>query len=775
MRVRGEYKANEMPPTTGPRPTVVYIHGIGPKPRPRILKCQWDSALFGRDVGDRSRLAFWMNEKRHAYEDATCGDGDRVGLHAERIGRRALGGGPGLAPADPAEVAAALTREPRERRALLSIAAKVQAGAALSGATTTKQRVGKKVIPLPEFMRRFIARGLTELLLGDVYDFLYDDARRAEMMRSLRERLVGPGPFVVIAHSQGSMIAYQVLREMAKSACKVPLFVTIGSPLGLQEVQDELARWGPGKGLPVPACVERWVNFADRLDPVAADAKLANDFSPKGFIEDTVAVGLNPDSPRNPHSGTGYLSTDLVRGAVRSVVGSEFGQPVGSFVLARDLVRDAEDDGRARHPVLIQLVDPDANPATRDAVDLEARARDLIAAIAELVPKSDEDDAELDRLDRYVAAKLTRFELEELARRRADLRFERIWRNAHKRALTWESGQRVQAIPAHGTYSATGRGVDWAVLDTGITASHPHFARHANVAKAWNCTNRGEPKSGAVDGDGHGTHVAAIIAGEAAAPLSSAKTGAVVPRGMAPEARLHVYKVLDDDGNGEDAWIIKALDHVYRANEAAGRPLIAGVNLSLGGAFDPDIYGCGHSPLCQELRRLWRQGVIVVLAAGNEGFARLRGEEGPVDANVDLSISDPANLEESIAVGSVHRNAPHVYGVSYFSSRGPTADGRLKPDCVAPGEKIVSARHDAPNRRSAKPDLDDQYVAMSGTSMAAPHVAGLLAAFLSVRREFIGYPDRVKAILLESCTDLERDRYIQGRGLPNLMKMLQST
>jgi hypothetical protein len=136
---------------------------------------------------------------------------------------------------------------------------------------------------------------------------------------------------------------------------------------------------------------------------------------------------------------------------------------------------------------------------------------------------------------------------------------------------------------------------------------------------------------------------------------------------------------------------------------------------------------------------------------------------------MDLSIGDPGNLEEGITVGSVHKLNPHTYGVSYFSSRGPTADGRMKPDLVAPGERILSAAHTAAADATAEKDL---YVEMSGTSQAAPHVSGLLAGFLSVRREFIGYPDRVKRILLDHCTDLERDRYIQGHGMPNLVKML---
>ena len=99
---------------------------------------------------------------------------------------------------------------------------------------------------------------------------------------------------------------------------------------------------------------------------------------------------------------------------------------------------------------------------------------------------------------------------------------------------------------------------------------------------------------------------------------------------------------------------MKALDKIVEINEKAGSLRIHGVNLSLGGSFDPEVFGCGHTPLCQELRRLWRQGVIVFLAAGNEGYAVLMGEDGEIPTNLDLSIGDPANLEEAIAVGSVH-------------------------------------------------------------------------------------------------------------------------
>ncbi len=161
----------------------------------------------------------------------------------------------------------------------------------------------------------------------------------------------------------------------------------------------------------------------------------------------------------------------------------------------------------------------------------------------------------------------------------------------------------------------------------------------------------------------------------------------------------------------------------------------------------------------------------MVLAAGNEGFASLSAANGDsIQANMPMSLGDPANLDDAIVVGSVHKERPHTYGTSFFSSRGPTADGRMKPDCVAPGERIFSVRNDAKAVPNAT--FEQLYTEMSGTSMAAPHVSGLIAAFLSKRKEFIGLPDRIKEILLANCTDLQRQRVMQGAGMPNLVKML---
>lgn len=762
------------PPQVG---TVIFVHGIGNKPEASVLKCQWDRALFHTEMGDRTRMVYWVDRERYpSPEVATCADGEQP--------RPPEPEWPGYSGASVRSLTAADADaadddlSPAQRKQLAALAGRMQAGVEAtrtgSRGKAAKGTVNAKVLPFKP-VRNIVTRLLTRLFLHDVRDFFYDAARRQRMEDGLRERLAaGGGPFIVVAHSQGSMIAYNVLRQMKAADADVRLFVTIGSPLGIREVQDVIAKL-TGK-LAVPECVARWVNVAERLDPVALDAGLANDYakSSRGVaIEDHGGDRINPDWQTNPHSATGYLSIDVVRRVVRETAGSGFAQVLARNVIVRDLVREIENGHAAqRFKTLIQLAEPgDGSPD----VTLAEQRRKLTARIQALAQAegASDDDIRLQEMQRFVSADLTRGQIERLRTEFKSLQIDRIWKNLSKRALITQSTHTVQARPAQLGYGASGAKIAWAVLDTGIAAGHPHFARHKNVVAQWDCVGRGAPKQlkpgdagfDTLDRDGHGTHVAGIIAGSYAIDGESFD-------GMAPEARLYGFKVLDDNGAGEDAYVIKALDTIAKLNEDAGRLVIHGVNLSLGGTFDPSSYGCGHTPLCQELRRLWNQGVLVCIAAGNEGYAVLEGEDGQIASNMDLSIGDPANLEEAIAVGSVHKQNPHTYGVSFFSSRGPTADGRLKPDLVAPGERILSAAHDAGRKATRRNEL---YVEMSGTSQATPHVSGLLAGFLSVRREFIGYPNRVKSILLDHCTDLARDPYIQGRGMPNLVKMLLST
>jgi subtilisin family serine protease len=758
-----------------PARTIIYVHGIGNKPEPSILKCQWDRALFHFDLGERSRLAYWCNRAYYPEPSSgTCASGDLVTTEQlsgpPALGARALGLGDALP-----DYVAEITEDERAQRTLLAIARQMDRDPAADPDTARAMRarqVEARISPFPKPVRQWLTRRLTGALLRDVNDLFFVEERRELMRRSLRERLeAGGGPFVVIGHSQGSMIAYDVLCSMSseKSPPDVALFVTVGSPLGIREVQDQLEILTKQKKLAVPSCVRAWLNVADPLDPVAFDKRLKSDFAATNGVRIEDELEWNPDSPRHPHSGSGYLRTEAVRRAVKEVTDTALFQPVAPFTIAKGVTHEFESSSAEyRHRVLIELSDP-ADPA---AVPLNAAREKVVEEILKVSGlKQNDKRLRLEPLQRYVAARLTRKEAETLANRLAvpgmpGQVLKRIWRNSVKRALLEHSIHTVQAHPAHTAYAALGADINWAVLDSGVVDSHPHFKEYANIKKQYDCMEGALAEGVARDENGHGTHVAGIIAGyfprDGKPPLS----------GIAPKAGLHVYKVLNKDGEGDDAWIIKALDHIAAQNENAGSLVIHGINLSLGGPFDQSSYACGHSPLCRELRRLWRQGVVVVIAAGNEGFATLESADGPIDANMDLSIGDPANLDEAIAVGSIHKLNPHTYGISWFSSRGPTADGRQKPDCVAPGERILSCRNDfPPNSR----DVRKLYVEMSGTSMAAPHVSGILAAFLSVRREFIGEPDRVKKILLANCTDLARDRPMQGAGLPNLVKMLVAT
>jgi serine protease AprX len=228
--------------------------------------------------------------------------------------------------------------------------------------------------------------------------------------------------------------------------------------------------------------------------------------------------------------------------------------------------------------------------------------------------------------------------------------------------------------------------------------------------------------------------------------------------------------------------VIRALRYVREDLNQDGRKLVVhGVNLSLGYDFNAKAFACGQTPICVEVNRLVQSGVVAVAAAGNTGHGTVTGLFGQREGTLLSTINDPGNAAEAITVGSTHRDMPHVYGVSWFSSKGPTGDGRLKPDLLAPGERITSCAAGRLRRRvdevfdepAASPARLACYIDESGTSMAAPHVSGVAAGLLSIRREFIGRPEEVKRILLESATPLGRDRYFEGHGLVNLMRAIQ--
>ncbi len=234
--------------------------------------------------------------------------------------------------------------------------------------------------------------------------------------------------------------------------------------------------------------------------------------------------------------------------------------------------------------------------------------------------------------------------------------------------------------------------------------------------------------------------------------------------------------MLEADGGGRSSDVIQALAYIReQVNTNPKLPRIHGVNLSVGYEFDAEMFACGQSPLCSEVDRLVQSGVVVVAAAGNTGYGNAATIARTSRVGISNSINDPGNANCAITVGATHRDSPHTYGVSYFSSKGPTGDGRLKPDLVAPGERITSCAAGAKletlpingktkaKRTSGgtKSGALPAYIDDSGTSMAAPHVSGAIAAFLSIRREFIGKPLDVKKVFLDSATPLGRERYFE--------------
>jgi serine protease AprX len=423
----------------------------------------------------------------------------------------------------------------------------------------------------------------------------------------------------------------------------------------------------------------------------------------------------------------------------------------------------------------------------------------------------------------------------------------KLWPDFKVKALIDRSIPTVKADAAFKSYSATGAGITWAVIDSGIDGTHPHFGTKddpdnsaiynsqvadlhydfvsngaldaAEAAAAQNDEAREQlqqarARAAALHDDlGHGTHVAGIIAGGLPATAKPAATAGDGPdlryrvyeqvfeadaegqrvwgklpverrvrhpetlHGVAPDCLLVSLKVLDSEGFGRVSDVMRALVYVRESlNDDPKMLRVHGVNLSVGYDFDAQMFACGQSPLCVEVDRLVKSGVVVVTAAGNTGYGSVGAAERPTKTGLSNTINDPGNAALAITVGSTHRDSPHTFGVSYFSSKGPTGDGRLKPDLVAPGERITSCAAKAKCERLgiAMNGNVALYVDDSGTSMAAPHVSGAIAAFLSIRREFIQRPEEVKKIFLESATSLGRERYFEGHGLVDLMRAIQS-
>ncbi|HWM06859.1 MAG TPA: S8 family serine peptidase, partial [Actinophytocola sp.] len=306
----------------------------------------------------------------------------------------------------------------------------------------------------------------------------------------------------------------------------------------------------------------------------------------------------------------------------------------------------------------------------------------------------------------------------------------KIWLDGKRKSTLDHS---VPQIGAPAAYEAgfTGEGIKVAVLDTGVDQTHPDLADR-EVAEQ----NFSEAPDN-VDNFGHGTHVASIVAGTGA--KSDGKY-----HGVAYGASILDGKVLDDSGFGSDSGIIAGMQ--WAAEQGAD---IA--NLSLGGGDTPEL-----DPLEEAVNSLSEQyGTLFVIAAGNSGPG-----EG--------TVASPGSADAALTVGAVDRED----AIAPFSSRGPRlGDGAIKPDVTAPGVEIVAALHSA---GTINDPVVDGYTALSGTSMATPHVAGAAALIAQQHPDYTGA--QLKAVLSGSATpNAELSAFEQGAGRVDVAKALDQT
>jgi hypothetical protein len=278
-------------------------------------------------------------------------------------------------------------------------------------------------------------------------------------------------------------------------------------------------------------------------------------------------------------------------------------------------------------------------------------------------------------------------------------------------AYLQESVQQVGAPQFWQRRGVRGSGVVVAVLDSGIDYTHPAFGGgfgpgNKVLGGRDFINNDGDP----MDDHGHGTHVAGIIAADG---------GGLT--GVAPDASLLAYKVLDNAGSGRDSGILAALEEVARQHPDV-------VNMSLGRPAVAD------DPVVRAIETASGTGILFCVAAGNSGRF--------------LDIGSPGNTPSAITVGAVDRTGR----LAPFSTRGPVVPtGEIKPEIAAPGVSIVSARNGGGTRTA------------SGTSMAAPHVAGVAALLRAAHPEWSF--TRLRSAIINGARPLDAEVMAVGGGL----------
>jgi serine protease AprX len=262
---------------------------------------------------------------------------------------------------------------------------------------------------------------------------------------------------------------------------------------------------------------------------------------------------------------------------------------------------------------------------------------------------------------------------------------------------------------ARSDFGINGAGVVFCVVDTGVDTTHEQL--DGGKVIAWADVINGQPNP--YDDQGHGTHVASILGGDGVGGPNASTY-----QGVAPGVSLAAVKVLDSTGSGSESQVIQGIDWCISQG-------VDGISMSLG---DPSLTD-GNDALSQAVDgAVLNHGIVSVIAAGNSG-------DGPG------TVGSPGAAREAITVGAAAKVADGLR-LAGFSSRGPTLDGRLKPDVVSPGVAITAANA----------NTGSGYVAFSGTSMATPFTAGVVALMLDCDAALTA--SQIKSTLGGTATDL---------------------
>jgi major intracellular serine protease len=273
-----------------------------------------------------------------------------------------------------------------------------------------------------------------------------------------------------------------------------------------------------------------------------------------------------------------------------------------------------------------------------------------------------------------------------------------------------------------------GSGIVVAVLDTGIDMLHPDLK--PNIIDGRNFTNEGS-KDNYQDLNGHGTHVAGTIAG-----VENDK-GIV---GVAPEAKLLIGKVLDRNGSGSYKSIIDGIKWATKWKGKNGEKTRI-ISMSLGGSFD-------DRDLEEAILEACAKGIVVVVASGNEG------NNDEIGGQESFEYGYPALYNECITVGAIDENRK----IAYFSNT------HKQVDVVAGGVDVLSTYP------------TNQYARLSGTSMATPHIAGVIALLIKLgekkfKREL--EEAEIYGMLTKVCCSLGYEASTEGNGLPELTRFFE--